>query len=63
MEDVPTPSISTPIEIRQLQRSSISGSSAAFLINVSPFAKTAAIIAFSVAPTETSGKTILFPIN
>ena len=38
--------------------STISGSKAALLISVSPFANIAAIIAFSVAPTEILGKSI-----
>ena len=50
---MPTPSIRAPIVIRQLARSTTSGSRAAFSIKVSPRASTAAIKALWVAPTET----------
>jgi UDP-N-acetylglucosamine 1-carboxyvinyltransferase len=54
-------SIRAPIAIRHLAKSVISGSRAAFSITVVPLARTAAIRAFSVAPTETSGKLIVPP--
>ena len=58
---VRTPSIFAPIAHRHLTRSVISGSRAAFSITVVPLARTAAISAFSVAPTETKGKRIVPP--
>ena len=60
---VPAPSIRAPIFDRQVARSTISGSRAAFRISVVPFASTAAISAFSVAPTETNGKSITAPFS
>ena len=56
MVEVPSPSISAPIARRQRARSAISGSRAAFSSTVVPRASVAAMSAFSVAPTETSGK-------
>ncbi len=55
------PSIRAPIAHRHLARSVISGSRAAFSMTVVPLARTAAINAFSVAPTETIGKLIVPP--
>ena len=49
--DVPAPSMCAPIAVRNAARSVISGSRAAFSMTVSPFASTAAVIRFSVAPT------------
>ena len=50
------PSIFAPIATSRLHRSTISGSRAALNNCVRPLASTAAISAFSVAPTETTGK-------
>ncbi len=50
------PRILAPIATSRLHRSTISGSRAALNSWVLPFASTAAISAFSVAPTETTGK-------
>ena len=58
---VPWPVIFAPIAFRQFPRSIISGSLAALMIWVLPLARLAAIIVFSVAPTDTTGNTILFP--
>ena len=52
-----------PILIKNLLKSFISGSHAQLLSMVLPLARQAAIMAFSVAPTEIFGKVILFPIN
>ncbi len=49
--ELPAPSISAPMLTRNLQRSTISGSRAAFSSVVVPSAITAAISRFSVAPT------------
>ena len=56
-------SIFAPILFKQLMRSMTSGSSAIFVISLSPLASEAAITIFSVAPTETLSKFILFPIK
>ena len=56
-------SISAPIAFKQSIKSIISGSIAILLISVSPLAKVAAIIIFSVAPTEIIGSSILAPFN
>ncbi len=53
MRSVPSPSIFAPIFTRKLPRSTTSGSMAEFSSTVSPSARTAAIIMFTVAPTET----------
>ena len=50
------PEICPPIATSKLHRSTISGSRAALNNWLRPFASTAAISAFSVAPTETTGK-------
>ena len=50
------PSISAPIATSMLHRSTISGSRAALNKRLVPLASTAAISAFSVAPTLTTGK-------
>ena len=63
MVPVPAPSICAPIFTRQAARSTISGSRAALPITVVPFASVAAINAFSVAPTETKGKSIRPPFS
>ena len=47
----------------QLQRLIISGSLAAFFITLVPFAIVAAIIMFSVAPTEAKGNLIFAPFK
>jgi hypothetical protein len=49
--------IFAPMAIRQLARSTTSGSRAAFSITVWPLASVAAIISTWVAPTETFGNT------
>ena len=51
MVSVPAPFMSAPMEVRNVARSVISGSVAAFSMIVCPSASTAAIIVFSVAPT------------
>ena len=61
--DVPAPSTFPPIRLRNEARSAISGSLAAFSIVVSPSARTAAIIMFSVAPTLGNSKTMRLPVN
>ena len=48
---VPAPSMWAPIDMRNLARSTISGSRAAFSITVAPRAAVAAMRRFSVAPT------------
>ena len=48
---VPAPVMRAPIWFRQLAKSTISGSLAAFSSVVQPRARLAAIIRFSVAPT------------
>ena len=50
-QGVPAPSMSAPMLTRNLPRSTISGSRAAFSMTVVPSAQTAAITRFSVAPT------------
>ena len=50
------PEISAPMATRKRARSLTSGSRAAFDSTVSPSARLAAISAFSVPPTVTSGK-------
>ena len=57
------PEIDAPIATRQLQRSTISGSRAAFSMTEPPFAVTAAMTAFSVAPTETIGNVTRPPLS
>ena len=61
MVSVPWPVIFAPILFRHSARSDISGSRAAFTNSDVPLASTAAIIAFSVAPTDTIGNTICPP--
>ena len=51
-----------PISFKKFTKSLISGSIAQFDKMVVPFAKLAAIIKFSVAPTEILGNLILFPL-
>ena len=58
---VPIPSIMAPIEFKQLTKSLISGSLAAFCKIVVPLARTEASIRFSVAPTEIFGNIIRAP--
>ena len=58
---VPAPLTFAPILFRKLARSTISGSSAAFSMVVVPSASTAAIMMFSVAPTEGKSRYILLP--
>ena len=53
------PSILPPIATSRLHRSTISGSRAALNNWLRPVASTAAISAFSVAPTDTTGKVIV----
>ena len=50
------PLICAPMATSRLHRSTISGSRAALPIRLVPVARTAAITAFSVAPTDTTGK-------
>ena len=60
---VPWPVIFAPIAFRQLARSIISGSRAAFTNSLGPLANAAAIRAFSVAPTDTMGNTTRPPLK
>ena len=60
---VPAPEIFAPHVLRQLARSTISGSIAALSIMVVPSASTAAIIRFSVAPTDTISMLIWAPFR
>lgn len=50
-----------PQALRKAARSEISGSRAAFLMTVSPSAREAAIMMFSVAPTLGKGSGMLAP--
>ena len=62
----PAPLMFAPSPVRYRQRSVISGSLAALTITVSPSAAAAArrsIMAFSVAPTEGNGNSILAPLK
>ena len=59
----PKPEIFAPIAIKNSPRSTTSGSRAALSITVTPFAKVAAVIIFSVAPTLGKSKVIEAPIN
>lgn len=52
MKLVPAPSTFAPIALRQSARSTISGSRAAPAMTLVPLASDAAIIRFSVAPTD-----------
>ena len=61
--EVVLPEILAPIFTRQSIKSPTSGSQAALLIIVVPFASDAAIIKFSVAPTEANLNFILQPFN
>ena len=61
--DVPIPVILPPSALIQRARSITSGSRAAFSILVWPSASVAAIIKFSVAPTEAIGILILAPFK
>ena len=57
----PSPEIFAPIAIKNSPRSTTSGSRAALSIVVTPLAKTAAVIMFSVAPTLGNSKVIAAP--
>ncbi len=57
----PMPSMSAPIETSRRHRSWTCGSQAAFRIVVSPAARTAAMIAFSVPVTEASSRNSSVP--
>ena len=59
---LPAPCIFAPILFRKLARSTISGSIAAFTILVSPSARVASSIIFSVAPTLGKSRWISVPI-
>mmetsp|Transcript_27491 Transcript_27491/g.50825 ORF Transcript_27491/g.50825 Transcript_27491/m.50825 type:complete len:305 (+) Transcript_27491:1833-2747(+) len=63
ISEVPSPSICAPMERRQVAKSTISGSRAAFLITVVPLANVAAIRMFSVAPTEAKASSITAPLR
>ena len=58
---VPAPITCAPMRFRNAVRSVISGSRAAFSITVSPFASTAAVSRFSVAPTLGNSSTMRAP--
>ena len=60
---LPNQFILTPIFFRKSVRFFISGSHAQFFKYVVPFAKLAAMITFSVAPTDIDGNLILVPIS
>ena len=60
---LPAPKIRAPIFLKQFARSTTSGSRAALRITVSPRARVAAIIKFSVAPTEATGSSIRAPLS
>ncbi len=59
--DVPAPSIWAPIAVSIAQMSAISGSRAALSMTVVPWARTAAMTRFSVAPTEGKSNQMLVP--
>ena len=59
----PAPSMFAPIFIKQLARSTTSGSLAAFSMVVMPSAKHEAMITFSVAVTLTGSKVIFAPFR
>ena len=63
MTGEPSPSIFAPIEMRNSPRSTKSGSRAAFSIVVTPWAKTAAVMRFSVAPTLGKSSEIAAPVK
>ena len=63
MVSLPSPAICAPIRRRHWARSTISGSRAALRITVVPRARVAAISTFSVAPTETKGKSTTAPLS
>ena len=58
---VPSPSISAPMAMRKLPRSTTSGSRAALSRIVTPLARTAAVMMFSVAPTLGKSREMLAP--
>ena len=60
---VPAPMMCAPMRLRNAVRSVISGSRAAFSMTVSPFASTAAVIRFSVAPTLGKSSTMRAPFS
>ena len=60
---LPAPVILAPILVKQLARSTISGSRAAFSMTVVPSAKAAAIIKFSVPVTLTVSIKIVAPVK
>ena len=60
---VPSPWMFAPIAMRNSPRSTRSGSRAALSIVVTPSARTAAVIIFSVAPTEGKSSTMAAPFN
>ena len=59
----PSPVILAPIAVKNSPRSTTSGSRAALSIVVTPFAKVAAVIIFSVAPTLGNSRVIFAPLN
>ncbi len=59
--DVPAPMTCAPMRFRNAVRSVISGSRAAFSMTVEPFASTAAVNRFSVAPTLGKSRTMRAP--
>ena len=63
MVSLPSPAICAPMRRRHWARSTISGSRAALRITVVPRASVAAISTFSVAPTETKGKSTTAPFS
>lgn len=60
---VPIPSIFAPIADKQFARSVISGSLAAFVMTLVPFARVAAMRALTVAPTDTASNWISAPFR
>ena len=63
MVSVPMPRIFAPIWFRHSARSTTSGSRAAFSITVSPSARLAAMIRFSVPVTDTVSMKIRAPLS
>ena len=63
MTSLPAPEMRAPMEMRQLARSTTSGSRAAFSMTVSPSASTAAIIRFSVPVTVTMSVQMRAPLR
>ena len=59
----PAPTILAPISFSMQARSTISGSRAALSMTVVPFARTAAMMRFSVAPTLANSRVTVVPVS